>query len=90
MKDTAHRKGTGCDGKVTATETPAMAVTWPDKDSRGSPGGHAGVQHLTRAMMIGTESCKAHFHLPMLSDPMAELMFADETWKFDMLGRSLA
>ena len=74
MKDTAHRKGTGCSGKVTATETPAMAIMGPGKDSRVSPGGSAGVQHLTQAMMIGIENCKACCHLPLLSETKAELM----------------
>ena len=73
MKDTAHRKGTGCDGKVTAIEIPAAAVTWPGKDSRVSPGGSAGVQHQTQATTIGTENCKACCHtitiLLLLSKP---------------------
>ena len=74
MKDIAHRKGVGCDGKVTVTETPAMAVTWPGKDSRVSPGENAGVQHLTQAMMIGIENCKACCHLPSRTEPKAELI----------------
>ena len=73
MKDIAHSNGTGCDGEVTATETPATALMWPGKDSRVSPGGSAGVQHLTQAMTIGTENCKAHCHtttiLLLLSEP---------------------
>ena len=56
MKNTAHRRGVGRDGKVTATETPAMAITRQGKGSRVSQGGSAGLHHLTRAMMTGTEN----------------------------------
>ena len=71
-KSTAHRNRVGCDGKVTATETPAMAITWPGKDSRVSQGEGAGLQHLTQAMTIGTENCKLLCHLLLLSKLKAE------------------
>ena len=79
MKSTAHRKGAGCDGKVTAAETPATGATWRGKDSRAYRGEGAGVQHPTQAMTIGTDNCNFIGRLHLLFNSQGRTLIVSWT-----------